>query len=341
MKNIIKYPFYLLDVLGTGKSFLQNPVLGSEKLNLWGLHKWRVQLADKMATFRRRHLGALLTCEDRDQLDSKGYLLKENFLPDPVFEQLKHDIYSKPVACREMRQGQTVTRMVPLGPRFLQSRQGLTDFLCNKYVRDAVYYAASYGGEPVYMINVIIVNPDINETDPQTDLHSDTFHATAKAWLFLHDVGMDDGPFVYVPGSQKLTRERLQWEYMKSLNARSDPREHHRYGSFRISPSELQDFGFYPKTLTVRANTLVIADTRGFHGRTPSYKPGMRVSVYAYLRRNPFQPWTGANLSSLPFLKYRSMDIYLAYLDFLERRFGKRSIWRDAGEIQVDAPSNL
>lgn len=339
MKNIIKYPFYLLDVLGTGKSFLQNPVLGNEKLNSWGLHKWRVQTADRMATWRRKHLGALLAPEDRTKLSSEGYLLKENFLPDPVFEQLKQEIYSQPMPCREMRQGQTVTRMVPLGPGVLKSRPVLGNLLDDKYVRDAIYYAASYGGEPVYMINVIMADPNMGAVDPQTDLHSDTFHATSKAWLFLHDVGPEDGPFTYVPGSHKLTPERLHWEYRQSLIARSDPREHHRYGSFRITPSELQEMGYSPRTMTVRANTLVVADTRGFHGRTPSRNPTMRVSLYAYLRRNPFQPWSGMDLSSLPLLKYRSMDIYLAYLDFIEQKFGKRSIWRDTGEIMIDAPA--
>ena len=36
--------------------------------------------------------------------------------------------------------------------------------------------------------------------DPQTDLHTDTFHPTVKAWLFLTDVAADAMPFVYVPG---------------------------------------------------------------------------------------------------------------------------------------------
>ncbi|NND91978.1 MAG: hypothetical protein HKN42_14050 [Granulosicoccus sp.] len=43
--------------------------------------------------------------------------------------------------------------------------------------------------------------------DPQSDLHSDTFPATAKAWLFLADVGKEDGPFCHVAGSHKFTPE--------------------------------------------------------------------------------------------------------------------------------------
>ena len=48
-------------------------------------------------------------------------------------------------------------------------------------------------------------------------LHADTFHPTAKFWLFLDDVGIEDGPFAYVPGSHKLTPERLAWEHEQAL----------------------------------------------------------------------------------------------------------------------------
>src|ERR1700694_3362140 len=52
--------------------------------------------------------------------------------------------------------------------------------------------------------------------DPQTALHADTFHPTVKAWLFLTDVAADAGPFTYVPGSHRLTPERLPLEMRSS-----------------------------------------------------------------------------------------------------------------------------
>ena len=55
--------------------------------------------------------------------------------------------------------------------------------------------------------------------DPQTDLHTDTFHPTVKAWLFLTDVAPDAMPFVYVPGSHRLTPQRLDWERRMSIGA--------------------------------------------------------------------------------------------------------------------------
>ena len=341
MKNIFKYPFYLLDIAGSGKSFSQNPVIGSSRLNTWGLHRWRVRVAARMAEYRRRRLGQLLAPADREQLASSGYLIKENYLPERAFQDLRSEIYGRPLASREMRQGQTVTRMIALGPAVLKTMPATKSFLEDSQIREMMHLAASCGGVPVSMIHVIMVDPGINISDPQTELHSDTFHPTAKAWFFLHDVGPEDGPFIYVPGSHLLTPERLQWEYEQSLAARDDPRSHHGYGSFRITQNELQNFGYVSETVSVKANTLVVADTRGFHGRTPSIKPTMRISLDLYLRRSPFLPWNGFDFSSLPLLKGRSLDLYLAYLDFREQKFGKRSIWRDVGMSPVNAPANI
>ena len=339
--NIFKYPFYFFDVFGSGKSFSQNPVIGNNRLNEWGLHKWRVQAAASLAEYRRKRLGHLLAPADREQLSANGFLIKEDYLPGPIFQRLKSEIYSSPLAAREMRQGQTVTRMISLGPGLLETMPETNAFLKDDQLRDMMHYAASYGGEPVFMIHVIMVDPKVNINDPQTDLHSDTFHPTAKAWFFLHDVGPEEGPFIYVPRSHLLTPERLQWEYQQSLTARNDPRSHHGYGSFRITLSELQEFGYVTETVSVKANTLVVADTRGFHGRTPSNKSTTRISLDLYLRRSPFLPWSGFAISSLPLLRGRSLDLYLAYLDLCEQKFGKKSIWRDVGVIPVDAPARI
>ena len=47
-----------------------------------------------------------------------------------------------------------------------------------------------------------------------------------KALFFLTDVAADAGPFVYVPGSNRLTPERIEWERQMSLVARgSDDNE--------------------------------------------------------------------------------------------------------------------
>src|SRR5439155_10478435 len=136
-----------------------------------------------------------------------------------------------------------------------------------------------------------------------TLLHADTFHPTVKAWLFLTDVVEDAGPFTYVPGSHRLTAERLAWERRTSLTARQSANAEIRQGSFRIDPAELPSLGLpQPRAFAVPANTLVVADTFGFHARGPGVRPSLRVEIWAYGRRSPFPspaalvPWTTAAL---------------------------------------------
>ncbi|MNP39733.1 Phytanoyl-CoA dioxygenase (PhyH) [compost metagenome] len=176
------------------------------------------------------------------------------------------------------------------------------------------------------------------DQDPQTRLHADTFHPTAKAWLFLDDVEEDQGPFSYVPGSHRLTPERLAWEYRQSLDAARSPEQMHREGSLRIDEPQLAALGLPPpRRFAVPANTLVVADTSGFHARCASHKASHRVEIYASLRRNPFLPWRGAHLFALPWIANHHMrwDVRLKRL----MGFDKKSHWRFIEQLNAyEAP---
>ena len=87
--------------------------------------------------------------------------------------------------------------------------------------RGLIRYIGSRDAEPVVWIQSILRHAHDGPPDPQTALHADTFHPTVKAWLFLTDVAADAGPFTYVPGSHRLTPERLAWERRMSLAAPS------------------------------------------------------------------------------------------------------------------------
>ena len=85
-----------------------------------------------------------------------------------------------------------------------------------------------------------------------------------------------------------MTKKRLQWERDFSIQAART----NAGGSFRISEDELHQIGCAPvKTYTVKANTLVMADVRGFHARGPALRAGaQRLSIYGNIRPWPFAP---------------------------------------------------
>jgi hypothetical protein len=142
-----------------------------------------------------------------------------------------------------------------------------------------------------------------------------------KAWLFLTDVAIEDGPFAYVPGSHRLTPGRLAWEHERAVAAPGAVDRLSARGSFRADVADLTTLGLpSPKAFDVPANTLVVADTVGFHARSVSSRPSVRIELWAYARRNPFLPWTGFDIGSLPFLAFRRVPFYWRVQDYFQNR---------------------
>ena len=81
--------------------------------------------------------------------------------------------------------------------------------------------------------------------------------------------------------------------------------------------------------LSVPANTLVVADTGGFHARGASVCPVERVEIWSYARRNPYVPWLGGDLLSLPGLAERRVTWLWSLRDRLQRYVGQP--WKPAG----------
>ena len=340
VRNIVKLPLWLAE-LGTGaKSFADNPILGSRRLNQWGLHVQRLKLAQAMAAFRRRRLAAQLSESDRLAYHRDGFVVRENFLPAEVFQRLRSEVYDQDWDVREMRQGNAVTRRVPLDHAELSSgRPALAAFIRNPEVLGLIRYTASTGGNPVFSLQAIFAGDEKGSVDPQTTFHADTFQPNSKAWFFLHDVGIDDGPFAYVPGSNQLNEARLAWEYEQSLSAAKHPVVYHARGSFRAYPEDLQRMGLpAPKRMVVKANTLVVGDTFGFHARTASPKPTTRIELYASLRRNPFNPWNGFDFFSMPYVREHTGSMEIRALEKL-RWAGFKMPWKPVGRMRIDQPS--
>ena len=129
--------------------------------------------------------------------------------------------------------------------------------------------------------------------DLQKDLHRDTFFRALKFWLFLRPVTADDGPFEIVPGSHRLTPERLRWEQTTANAAIRHQLQPDVSGSFRIRENELEALGLpAPVSLPCQANTLVLADVFAFHRRGAALPGRQRLALYGWNRPYPFLPLT-------------------------------------------------
>jgi len=308
-------PLWIAQLPTGTKSFERNPIIGSRRLNEWGLHAARVALAHRLAEARRRKLAGLISAEDRAAFDRDGFVVRRDFLRPDQFSALVAELKAYRGPLREIFEGDTVMRKIALDGRAVARLPALGAVLRSADWRGLIRYIGSRDAEPAVWVQAILRHARQGPVDPQTRLHADTFHPTVKAWLFLTDVAEDAGPFTYVPGSHRLTEARLRWEQRMSLTARQSPIAEDREGSFRIDPGELATLGLpQPRALADRANTLVVADTFGFHARGPSAGRSLRVEIWAYGRRSPFPswaalvPWTTAALGRRSLLAWRLGD---------------------------------
>ncbi len=333
-------PLWVAQLLTSAKSFTDNPLIGSRFLNARGLHLWRLRTAARLAQQRRRRLTALISAEDRAAFDRDGYIVKQQFLPEAQFATLLGQVRGFRGVAREQIQGDAVTRRIACDCAALAAMPALAALLADPRWRGLIRYAGSFDAEPMVYVQTVLSHAGSGDEDPQETLHSDTFHATVKAWLYLTDVEPGSACFTYVPGSHRLTKRRLAWERVQSLAWSSHGDAYSREGSLRIAPRELRTMGLPPpREFAVPANTLIVADTHGFHARGASAKPVRRVEIWAYGRRNPFLPAAGLDPFRLRALRDRRIGLFWWSGDLLERLGLRRQVWRRCPDRSAFDPS--
>ncbi|MBB4305371.1 hypothetical protein GGD81_004447 [Rhodobium orientis] len=337
--SYLKAPLWAAELATGAKSFQANPIIGSPALNERGLHVARIRAAEKMADWRRSQMRHLATPEDRAAFERDGFVIKKNVLSDGDFSRLREELVEGTFEAREMRQGATVTRFVPLDRTLLERLPVTRELVTGPLFQGLLRYMASFNAEPILFLHIVLTDPSRGDQDPQTAVHSDTFQPTAKCWFFMHDIAEDEGPYTYVPGSHRMTPGRIAWEYKKSLTAHADPVVYHARGSFRATLEDLEEMGFpAPVSVTVPANSFVVADTHGFHARAVSTKPTVRFGIYGSLRGSPFAPLTGLDPARLPMMSNRKVGWYVNWLDLRERLGGKKTPLQPAGPMKPMDP---
>jgi hypothetical protein len=339
-RRIVLTPFWLMQVLSQEKFFARNPVIGNPWLNEHGLHTARVRLAHRLAAARRRRLARLIPAADRLAFDRDGFVIKPDFLPADAFAALTEQLRRLRAPAREMVEGDTVTRHIAVDAPAMRAAPALRQLLDMPLYNGLISYAGASAAAPMTYVQTILSHAVAGAADPQTDLHADTFHPTVKAWLFLDDVADDSMPFVYVPGSHKPTPGRLGWE--REMSIRASRRRHLPEERLvrAVDAEALPALGLPPpRAIAAPANTLVVADTFGFHARGPSARPTMRVEIWASGRRNPFLPWVGFDPWSIGSLAEKKPGLYWRSVDLLAGWGLARQRWRARADVSAFDPA--
>lgn len=328
LKTVLMIPVWLASLVTPAKSFKSNPVIGSHFLNTCGLHIVRVLLARGFVWLRWFLLSPLMPRGARKQFHCDGFVVIEEFLPQDKINALRHEISTHKGECRQMVQGDTATQRFLLNNANLDGKPALSSLVHEGKLLRLLQYGAASLMPPLLYIQRIRNGHMPTGSDPQKNMHADTFHPTMKAWLFLEDVTPAHGPFTYVRSSNKLTTKRLNWEYQRSLTAKSNPDGYSEKGSFRANANDLKAMGLpAPEGLAVKAGTLVIANTNGFHGRGKAEAGASRLELWAYSRPNPFNPLPGFPFAWISHLQMRLLEGYWRRQDAVAARKNSRASW--------------
>ena len=297
----------MLSLLSRTKSF-RDPWVGHPDLNRrWQLHRRRVQLAETLCIWRRLLRPAQLAGLERD-----GFVVLENFLPQPEFEALRDEVET--VVARASRlhpppdnsrpgfrpkqpfpggfdrfDGGTLNRFLHIDPEQMPRAAAFShDQRLSAGSRQVIGLPMNPRKLDIYLT---VHGEEARTPDLQKVLHRDTFFRALKFWFFLWPVQPQDGPFEYVPGSHRLDSSRLRWEQTTATAAAEKRRQPDVSGSFRIREQSLAELGLpRPVALTCPANTLVLADVFGFHRRGAAAHGQQRLALYGWNRPYPFLP---------------------------------------------------
>jgi hypothetical protein len=225
-----------------------------------------------------------------DELRREGVVIVADFLPPDLFEEVRGECRRLLAARRDE------VRAVQVGPnlheiaevcRFRAGELAATQLFFDDPRLGALLRAAERRPQcrryAVTTVERLTQGPLGAGRDPECEMHSDCFFNTHKAWLYLNDVGMETGPFAFVRRSHRLTLDQVRFIYRESCRE--------NLGSRRITRAELERAGLEETVITCPQNTLVVANTLGYHRRLRGQPGRERYALHVQLRTNPFAWW--------------------------------------------------
>ena len=263
-----------------------NQIPPKKYLNTPRIQAWRIEWARKLIIKRRRkkkekYAKALTSfAKELETLECDGVVVVQDFLPTNCLEEIKQ--YLENAAIRnpgdlkhfELRGAEYMDGMVeillPETFRFLR-QNAMVNILPRIYLgRNSL--------PQTWRLKFIRDLP--NQMDQNCINHSDTFHNTLKIWIYLDDVSAEEDSLKYWKKSH-LPNEEVDLIRIKSLVDGN--------GSPRLAEEVMMQLGYEKFDQPIKSNSIIIADTYGFHFRnfSPS-KTEWRPTLFSSLRYSPF-----------------------------------------------------
>jgi len=270
----------------TGKKILDLPAL-----NKMGLQVWRIKMANWRRNLRSVPSYNNVYEDDIRFFDDNGAIIKKNFLSAERYEKIKAEaeraLQQDAHLGKENYFGNNKKILLNILDLDEASYPELYALMGSEHITTLFRCASrkpldftKKGNQALAQIEFLVQGDDSAE-DVETQIHSDVFYSSNKAWLYLNDIHMNDGPLTYFMKSRKNDKLKLKYEYENSIKENPDK-------SRRITQEELSERGLEETVMNVEGNTLVMADVNGYHRRLKGEEGKERLAIIFRERGTPF-----------------------------------------------------
>ena len=130
--------------------------------------------------------------------------------------------------------------------------------------------ASAYYGIPFYS-GALVFQHNLQSNANTRTYHVDAFIKEFKSFIYLDDVDPGNGPFAYIPGTQRKHMLRLKKQLIGNGEGESPT---------TVFPEDMTEAELARETSVLgRAGTLILADVRGLHRGTPQKDRSRSVLV--------------------------------------------------------------
>tara|TARA_X000000368_G_scaffold388196_1_gene349515 strand:- start:54 stop:905 length:852 start_codon:yes stop_codon:yes gene_type:complete len=268
-------------------------LVNSKFLNLLGIQSFRYSLASLIYVLRGLVFRWSKT-KLSSQLQKEGIVIIDEFLNQNDSKQFLEDFNKLFIENKKeiIIDGDTTTERISIHIDEIENFKILKNIVFNEELIDLLetaerrkfkerkFHNPGMYGQVVWVDKIRNNGNEIK--DSQKTLHSDTFFNTHKVWYFPTEVTEKMGPLCFVKKSHRFNFHKLALEYLNSISKESDT-------NVRANKQKLTKYENKIFKCSVKSNSLVVANTRGFHKRGESSINKERYQIHFRVRIDPFK----------------------------------------------------
>jgi len=258
------------------KKFKKNPLFSNVEYTKRGLHLFRYAFSTYAADHRTK----------RKEFLQQGHIKVNNFLPEQFHKLVQNECTKYPISVNK--------QIFNNCQRESESNPGINYLVNNSEMKKIVTECIGLDNTEttaLYNQNTFVqrIENKPRDNDEQKDIHSDIFFPAVKWWYFPDEVKIGDGPFRLQTSAPMYDQLFWDWYHNQTIQLctgqwdKSKLRGHIE-GSLRARDEELSSMGITVSPMTVKANTLIVANVQLFHGRGETHYPHTRNAIHGSIR---------------------------------------------------------